>query len=49
MNISKKPLLIGLIVISSLVTLISYGNSNSTKHEEKHEKIFSEIQQRLFD
>ena len=39
MNILKKPLLIGLIVISSLVTIFLI-NSNSTMFEKKHEKIF---------
>ena len=41
MNISKKPLLIGLIVIS-FVILIFFGYSNNIKHEENYEKIFSE-------
>ena len=41
MNISKKPLLIGLIVIS-FVILIFFGYSNNIRHEENYEKIFSE-------
>ena len=41
MNISKKPILIGLIIIS-FVILIFFGYSNNIKHEKNYEEIFSE-------